>query len=120
MSSRVLGIFPKSGKRMLEDAIGQFKGIISQIKDGIKKVQVEVAQNAKKAFTIESEAAKKASKLNEDSQKLTTAMNEASVVLSNLEAMLRGTITTIQVSNSAEEETIEDKSGDTTSEESNN
>jgi hypothetical protein len=106
MSQKVFGIFPKSGEKMLQDALGQFKGIIAQIKKGVDKVKSKVSANTKKV-----------DKLQDESDKLAGAMTEALTVMANLEAMLSGKVVTVQ--DNAEEEAVEeDNTEDSSSDES--
>jgi len=98
MSKRILGVVPKSGEAMLKDAIGQFKGIISQIEEGVKKVTAKVTKNKERAAKIEAENAR-----------LVTAIAEAENAQKNLQAILNGTIMTLPTEDEAAEadETVE-------------
>ena len=107
MSKRIFGIFPKSGEAILKDALGQFKGIIAQINEGVKKVKGKLVKNDKKAAKIAAE-----------SVSLAKVMDEAINAATNLEAMLSGQLVmTEEQTDIAEEETVEaDETEDTTSE----
>lgn len=117
MSKKTLGFIPKSGEKMLKDAIGQFKGIISQIEEGVKKVTAKVTANEKKAAKIKVE-----------NERLVAAVSEASQASENLKAMLSGKIMTEPTEEIVVEETVEKEEEaaddeeppeDTTSKESN-
>ena len=108
MSTRVFGIFPKSGEKILKDALGQFKGIIAQINAGVKKVKDKLTVNDKKAKKIADENAR-----------LVEAMGEAVLAAENLEAMLSGKIVTVPADETDTDETVEaDEAEETTSDES--
>ncbi len=95
MSQRILGVGPKkSGEKMLKDAIGQFKGIISQIQAGATKVKVKLTANAKKVTKIQNE-----------NIRLETVMSEALLAAGNLEAILSKKVLTEEVP--AEDDTVE-------------
>jgi uncharacterized phage infection (PIP) family protein YhgE len=106
MSSRKLGLIPKSGEQMLKDALGQFKGIIAQIKEGVKKVQAKVSKNTSELVRLEKE-----------NTTLTQAVEEAVVVSANLEKMLSGEIVVLpSVEEASQNEAVDtDKTEDTTS-----
>lgn len=105
MSSRVLGVIPKSGEKMLKDALGQFKGIISQIKEGVKKVQAKVAKNTTQMDNIKKQ-----------NDVLVSAVDEAVIVAANLESMLSGKISMLPVEDDTVTKTVDtDKSEGTTS-----
>jgi len=118
MSKKTLGFLPKSGEAMLKDAIGQFKGIISQIEEGIKKVTAKVTANEKKA-----------EKIRVENLKLVAVVEQASNAQKNLQAILSDKIMTEPaVDEVAETETTEKEEDvvddeeppeDTTSKESN-
>jgi len=101
MSKRILGVVPKSGEKMLKDAIGQFRGIISQIQEGIKKVKVKVAANDKKAAKIAAE-----------NERLLAAVVEGTQAAENLEALLNGKIMTLPT----EDEVVAEDTTDATDE----
>jgi len=105
MSKRILGVVPKSGEKMLKDAIGQFKGIISQIEEGIKKVTAKVTANDKKASKIAAENAR-----------LLVAVTEGTQAAENLKAMLSGKIMTLPMEDEVAVEA--DNTEDTPSDES--
>ena len=106
MSKRTLGILPKSGEKILKDAIGQFKGIIAQIEIGIKKVKSKVEANEKKL-----------TKIQEENVRLVAAVDEAINAQENLEALLSGKIMTLPTEDEVVEEAVEtDETEDTTSE----
>lgn len=84
MSQRNLGVFPKSGKAMIKDALAQFKGIINQINEGVKKVRAKVSENTLKVEKIQKE-----------SDALVAAVEEAVIVAGNLESMMSGKIAII-------------------------
>jgi hypothetical protein len=86
MSKKTLGFIPKSGEKMLKDAIGQFKGIISQIEEGSKKVIVKTVANAKKIAKLEAENTRQEA-----------AVAEARIVQANLKAMITGKIVALPV-----------------------
>lgn len=117
MSKRTFGILPKSGEKILKEAIGQFKGIISQIEEGIKKVTAKVTANEKKA-----------EKIRVENKKLVAAVAEAANAQQNLQAILSGklmvepTEVETEVEETTEkEETVDEEEPpeDTTSKESN-
>ena len=100
---RIMGIFPKSGEELLKDALGQFKGIIAQINEGIKKVKTKVAKNDKKA-----------AKIIVENERLSVAVVEAQNAATNLEALLSGQLV---VTAEAEVEDKDELSGPSTEEE---
>ena len=91
----------KSGEQMLKDALGQFKGIIAQIKEGVKKVQEKVSKNA-----VELD------RLQKENISLTSAVEEAVIVSANLEKMLSGEIAVLPT---VDEAVDTDETEDTTS-----
>ena len=91
MSNKSFGFLSKSGEQMLKDALGQFKGIIAKIQEGVKKVQFKVAKNA-----IEFE------RLQNENTSLTKAADEALIVSENLEKMLSGEIVVLPASDKNE------------------
>jgi len=115
MSSRTLGVFPKSGEQMLKDAIGQFKGIITQIGNGIKKVAAKMSDNTKESDKLQLETKKKTDKLQVENERMVAAVAEAEIVMANLQAILSGKLVILPTT---EESVDEDKPEDTTSEES--
>lgn len=109
MSTRMFGIFPKSGEKILKEALGQFKGIIAQINVGVKKVKSKITANEKRAKKIEAE-----------NINLSKAAAEAMLAAENLEALLLGRVVTVPADGEADaDETVEtDKTEGATSEES--
>ena len=107
ISKRILGVVPKSGEKMPKDAIGQFKGIISQIQAGAKKVRVKLTANEKKV-----------EKINIETARLTEVMSEALVAADNLEAILSKKVLTEDIPTDKDAETVEDdKAEENTSDE---
>ena len=104
MSKRILGIVPKSGERLVKEAIGQFKGIIAQLEEGIKKVAEKVTANDKKVAKIQAE-----------SERLLAASKEAAIAKENLQAILSGKIVAIPTEDEIiEEEIIEEETAEDT------
>lgn len=86
------GTFGKSGEKILKNAIGQFKGIILQIREGVRKVALKVTANTKKTKKLEDETLKKTNELKKDSDRMVKAVEEAEIVMANLQAILSGKI----------------------------
>lgn len=112
MSKKILGVFPKSGAAMLKDAIGQFKGIVAQIKEGVKKVEAKVSKNISKSEKMVKETAVKVEKIATENDVLIAAVEEAIVVADNLESMLSGKIMTLPTEEQEASETEEPVVGD--------
>jgi len=93
MSTKVLGIIPKSGEQILKDALGQFKGIIAQIKEGVKKVNAKVSKNTAQV-----------EKLQKENDVLVAAVEEAVIVSANLESMLSGKIAMLPTEDASQDE----------------
>lgn len=99
-------LFSKSGEQMLKDALGQFKGIIAQIKEGVKKVREKVSKNAAEL-----------DKLQKENDVLIAAVDEAMMVSANLNRMLSGEIVVLPtVDEASQNEAVDtDETEDTTS-----
>ena len=75
--SRKFGVIPQSGEQILKDALGQFKSIIAQVREGARKVTAKLAENTKQISNLEGE-----------NDRLGLVMSEAMLAADNLEAIL--------------------------------
>ena len=119
--TRKLGIFPKSGEQILKDALSQFRNIIIQIGEGIRKVEIKRTNNTKestkvqkktevKVAELQKKADAKVNQLAKENETLEAVLAQASTAAENLKAILNDKIVIVP------DDTV--KSADTPSEES--
>ena len=102
-ATRKLGIFPKSGEQILKDTLGQFKNIIIQLGEGIKKVRSQQTKNTKettevqkktevKVLKLQKKADVKVNELQKKNVALAAVLGQAEIAAKNIEAILNDEI----------------------------
>ena len=102
-ATRNFWIFPKSGEQILKGTLGQFKNIIVQLGEGIKKVKSQQTKNTKETTEVQKKTEVKVQKLQEKAdvkvnelqkknEALAAVLGQAEVAAKNIEAILNDEI----------------------------